>query len=412
MLKRILYLIIPFVGFTAGFSQEATRFGIDFSGFVKTDILYDSRQTVSLREGHFLLYPAPVKKDASGKDINASSNFNMLSIQTRLLGKISGPDALGAKTSGLIEGEFFGTSDADVNGFRLRHAYVKLKWENAQLLVGQHWHPLFITTSFPEVVSFNTGAPFQPFTRNPQISYTHQFGVAGVTLTAFSQRDFVSTGPDGPSSKYLRNAGIPGINLKFDLTSSDPQNDISYQTGVGFNYQLLKPRLETQDKTRATETFPAYIGMIYGKIKTTPITTKAMFLIGEDTYNLTMIGGYAVKDLSTSSEEDKYLPLTTASAWAEVMTNGKQWQAGLFAGYTRMLGAKEKIKDSYARENNRIDYIYRVSPRVIYQEGKFRISPELEYTVAAFGNPDQYGKIKDSREVGNWRFLVGVYYFF
>ena len=96
----------------------------------------------------------------------------MLSVQTRLVGKITGPDAFGAKTSGYIEAEFFGTSDADVNGFRLRHAYVKLNWTTTELLIGQFWHPMFITESFPEVVSFNTGAPFQPFNRSPQIRVT------------------------------------------------------------------------------------------------------------------------------------------------------------------------------------------------------------------------------------------------
>jgi hypothetical protein len=51
--------------------------GIAFSGFVKTDVLYDSRQTVALREGHFLLYPSPALMDSLGTDINAKANFNM-----------------------------------------------------------------------------------------------------------------------------------------------------------------------------------------------------------------------------------------------------------------------------------------------------------------------------------------------
>ena len=67
-----------------------------------------------------------------------------------------------------IEAEFFGTSDADLNGFRLRHGYLKLDWPHSELMVGQFWHPMFVTESFPDVVSFNTGAPFQPFNRSPR----------------------------------------------------------------------------------------------------------------------------------------------------------------------------------------------------------------------------------------------------
>ena len=84
-------------------------------------------------------------------DINASADLHMLNIQTRLKGDISGPDAFGAKTSGVIEAEFYGTSELDVNGFRLRHAYVKMDWQKTNLLVGQYWHPLFPAESFPEL---------------------------------------------------------------------------------------------------------------------------------------------------------------------------------------------------------------------------------------------------------------------
>ena len=152
--------------------------------------------------------------DKNGDDINAASSFNMLSIQTRLMGKITGPEAFGAKTSGLIEGEFFGTSDGDTNGFRLRHGYVKLNWATSELIIGQFWHPMFITESFPEVVSFNTGVPFQPFNRSPQIRFTQQFGAWSVAATALAQRDFLSNGPDGASSTYARNAAVPEFNLK------------------------------------------------------------------------------------------------------------------------------------------------------------------------------------------------------
>ncbi|MCK7533463.1 MAG: hypothetical protein MZV63_21735 [Marinilabiliales bacterium] len=82
-------------------------------------------------------------------DLNANPSFHILNIQTRIRGDISGPDAFGAKTSGAIEAEFFGTSESDLNGFRLRHAYVQMEWPKVTLLTGQYWHPMFITESFP-----------------------------------------------------------------------------------------------------------------------------------------------------------------------------------------------------------------------------------------------------------------------
>ncbi|MEZ5149406.1 MAG: hypothetical protein R2759_20645 [Bacteroidales bacterium] len=165
------------------------------------------------------MYPAAESPDINGDDINASPKFNILSIQTRLKGAITGPDAFGAKTSGLIEGAFFGNIGTDINGFRLRHAFVKLTWTNTELLVGQYWHPMFVTSCFPGTVSFNTGAPFQPFARNPQIRLKQSFGDLNLIITAMEQVDFVDGGPDVKtatlnvaSPRYLINSGMPEFN--------------------------------------------------------------------------------------------------------------------------------------------------------------------------------------------------------
>jgi hypothetical protein len=218
-------------------AQDEKQFGIRFSGFVKTDLFYDSRQTVDAREGHFLLYPKNELLDSKGLDINADGKLNILSIQTRLTGHITGPDAFGAKTSGLIEGAFFGNINSDINGFRLRHAFVKLTWEKSELLVGQYWHPMFVTACFPGTVSFNTGAPFEPFTRNPQVRFTKSFGKFSATGAAIEQIDFKDTGPDGESPKYLINSGIPELNLYLEYKSDD------FLIGGGVNHKVLRPRL-------------------------------------------------------------------------------------------------------------------------------------------------------------------------
>ncbi len=53
--------------------------------------------------------------DMNGDDINAGTNFNMLAIQSRISLALSGPDALGAKTSGLIEGDFFAQANDNID---------------------------------------------------------------------------------------------------------------------------------------------------------------------------------------------------------------------------------------------------------------------------------------------------------
>ncbi|MEI6852634.1 MAG: hypothetical protein WCL06_07305, partial [Bacteroidota bacterium] len=152
MIKKITLIILMFIPFLAISQQEeqTPAFGIRFSGYVKNDIFFDSRKTVNALEGAFLLYPDNIKFDKDNVDINAHTRLTFLAIQSRLHGDIFGPDAFGAKTSGVIEAEFTGTQIGNANGFRLRHAYGKLSWESTDLLIGQTWHPMFVEGCFPE----------------------------------------------------------------------------------------------------------------------------------------------------------------------------------------------------------------------------------------------------------------------
>jgi hypothetical protein len=429
MKKLVLFLIVIIP--VLSMAQDENKFGIKFSGFVKSDIFYDSRQTWDAREGHFLLFPKNELPDINRNDINDVPKFNILSIQTRLKGVITGPDALGAKTSGLIEGAFFGNIGSDINGFRLRHAFVKLNWTNTELLVGQFWHPMFVTYCFPGTVSFNTGTPFEPFSRNPQIRLTQKIGSVNVIGSVMEQVDFKSKGPDGDSPTYLINSGIPEANLRLEYNSE------KVLVGAGVNYKTLHPRLAIENKFVSTEkTFStvkstnevsglSYFG--YFKLTTKPVTVKLYAVSGQLMYSMTMLGGYAENEIYKEAFKDtthisniNYTPLNTSSFWLDIHSNGKKWQYGLFAGYSQNNGADDKIGGSYYSRGSDIEYVYRVAPRLIFNSGKFRIAPEIEYTVAAYAKTDENGKlfrdekgkILDSKEIANFRFLVGVYYFF
>jgi len=407
-----LLLLIPLFSFAG----DKGIFGIKFSGFVKNDIFYDSHQTVTAREGHFLLYPSNALLDLNNNDINAQSSFNMLSIQTRLKGAITGPDVLGAKTSAVIEGAFFGHTNADINGFRLRHAFAKLRWENSELIVGQYWHAMFITENFPAVVSFNTGVPFQPFSRNPQVRFTQYADNFKFVFTAMSQRDFTSTGPAGANSSYLRNNVLPELNFTLHYNAKLDENT-SLLLGAGVNYLSLLPSLKTVDGYVADNKVSGISTQAFAKLKTKDITFKLEGVYGQNNTNVLMLGGYAVSESTNPLDPTgayEYTPTKILSLWSELHSNGKKWQVGIFTGYTKNLGMKESIYDLsmvYARGAN-IDYVFRVAPRIVYNEGKMRFAFEIDHTTAAYGDTQLDGKVLNAEAVSNLRFLIGVYYFF
>ncbi len=406
-MKRIFFTTLISFIFIGVFAQD-NNFGIKWSGFVKNDFFFDSRQNVTAREGHFLLWPAAEVLDINGEDINAKPNFNFLSIQTRLKGSITGPDAFGAKTSGLIEGAFFGHSNGDVNGFRLRHAFVKMNWDNTELLFGQTWSPYFITGCFPGVVSFNTGVPFQPFSRNPQVRLTKSMGNMKVAVSAFSQRDFTSaTGSVG-----LRNSSIPEMHVGLSYNKKNKEKSCEILAGIGGGYKTLVPRLLTDSNIVADESVGSFISQAFLKIKTKTVTLKFEGVYGQNTYDLLGISSFAVESVDPVTDERTYVPLQSMTFWTDIHTNGSTFQFGVFAGYTKNTGAGKEIEPIFFGTRSNIDHVYRVAPRVIFNSGKTRFAGEIEYTAAAFGNINEKGEVTDAVDVANIRFLIGVYYFF
>lgn len=344
----------------------------------------------------------------------------MLAIQTRLRVNITGPDVLGAKTSGMVEGAFFAMSNATINSFRLRHAFVKLNWTNTELLFGQTWHPMFITGCFPGTVSFNTGVPFQPFSRNPQIRLTQSTGDFKFVLAAQSQLDFTSRGPAGLSSSYLRNSATPDMHVQIHYGTKNAESGNELLTGAGIGYKSIVPQIETSEGYQTNESVSGLSAMAFLKVKIPAVTFKVEGAYGENACDYLSLGGFAVKEVVN---QDKglvsYTPISVTSFWTDIHSNGKQVQVGVFAGYSKNNGAQDRIlplSDSYGAVyglGTDLDYVYRISPRVVYNVEKVSFALEYEYTAAAYASEfnEKYKPVK-SNEVANSRLLFSVFYFF
>ncbi|MFO7669968.1 MAG: hypothetical protein R6W31_09950 [Bacteroidales bacterium] len=398
---------------------EEKNFGVKFSGFVKNDFFYDTRQSVAAREGHFLLWPSPEYLDENGEDINAGTNFNMLAIQSRLSLALSGPDALGARTSGLIEGDFFAQLNDNIDLFRLRHAFVKLTWTHIEVLAGQYWNPLFVTDCFPGTVSFNTGTPLQSFSRNPQIRISFNAGGLKLTLAALSQRDYASVGPAGTTSMYLRNSAIPDMHLQAQYGFNN-ETGTGLLAGAGMAYKTLVPRLSSEpvagEVYKVNEKVGGLTAIVFARMTTRPLTAKLQLRYGENITDLLGISGFAVTNIiDPVTGLQEYSPLRSMTLWAEVHSNGNP-QLGLFGGYTVSNGTRDERESNlypvYGLATN-IRSLYRIAPRIFYNIGKLRLALELEYTSAAYGSDYNAFYIPDSTSaVGNLRVLMAIYYFF
>jgi hypothetical protein len=385
--------------------KESSPFSVRFTGFVKSDYWLDSRSVVAAREDLFLLFPRREKTDAQGHDIYGDPVFNFSAITSRVAAYMAGPDAFGARVSGLIEADFSGVSNSDINGLRLRHAYVQLQWEHWGLMLGHWWHPMFSVDVVPRVVSLNTGAPFQPFIRSPQATLTYRKNHSLWLFSLLSQRDNSSDGPGGASPDYLRNTALPNAHLHWMGSFGH------FTAGLAADYKVLRPRLETTQGLYTDETFGTYAFMTYGRYRRDLFDVKAKAIYGQNLSEHLMLGGYAESTIDPVTGQVAYTPLRHISFWGNVLY-GEQIQAGLFLGFTKNLGAEDEVAGSYYGRGSDIAYLYRIAPSVSVTSGKVRLCGELEYTVAAYGDPDHRGRIKDFDETGNLRLLFTALYYF
>ena len=383
--------------------EKEEKTTIRWSGLVNADYMFDSRETVSAREGEFLLFPAAVRRGPDGRDINATPNLNILAIRSRLKASISGPDFFNFKTSGVIEGAFFGQTNADINGFRLRHAWLKLSGEKIDLLFGQYWHPMFVTSCFPGTYSFNTGTPFQPFSRNPQLRISTK-GKWKLTGVLYAQRDFASWGPQGSNSSYLRNSAIPAMHLQV-------QHQVGkLEFGTGADLKVLRPSLEDAMGNKSDQTIASTAILAWTKWQSPAGTFKAEAVWGENLSDLLMLGGIAQRD-----SLDGFCNIRALSFWTEYSGETEHLEWGIFGGYSKNLGLAKPLCGEMYGIGTDVHYLYRVAPRIGLKSGPTKIGLEVEYTAAKYGKVEQNSETINSDHtamVGNVRVLGYVLYKF
>lgn len=420
MKKRYFILLVGMISIK-GFSQTPAptptvapaekEWDVNLYGFIRTDYIFDSRKTFSVREDQLNLYPLDVALDANGKDLNAVSQSNFLSLTSRLGVKVKGPSVWGAKMSGTLEGDFYGNTEASIGLFRLRHAYVNMDWSKTSLTMGQTWYPTFIPEVFPGVANFNTGIMFNPFGWATQVklkqNFTKEF--SGI-VTAYKEREFTAPGPGTQNSAAI-NSSLPSLNAQLQYKGKN------VLLGLGAEYKTMQPlttsatNLSTSEKVNSSSVFG------FAKYSNDKFLVKVYGISGGNLNNLVMLGGFT--GTTSASGIQSYDPTKTTAFWIDIASNGKAIAPGLFFGTTKNNGA-DTAAGTAAQIYGRgitgarvIDNVWRVSGRVDFKKNKFRVSPELEYTSATWGDADLFAKATtNKKDVNNFRVMISCVYSF
>ena len=390
---------------------------IKLYGFVRNYFSVDTRENLAGTGDLFNYLPkdnewnqTETEADASGiarEDLNAQTTMRFLSLTTRLGLDVQGYRWKKTHFSGKVEADFYAglTGSTGTAQLRLRQAYMTLTWDSLRmsgdafarinLQMGQAWHPL--AADLPDVISLNTGAPFNPFSRTPQIKMDVQLG-KNFTLTASAiwQMQYTSAGPEGASANYIKYAHTPEAYLGVsyhsnsnvllragvDLLSISPRH-----TGTVLNAQNQEIKVKVSDRITTLSPF------LYLQYKYRDFSMKAKTVFAQAGEHMNLNGGYGVKRIHEDGSWE-YTPTRNSSSWISV-TYGKQVKGILFAGYVRNFGTKDVLatnatgdiqgfyfsKNSFANMNR----LWRLSPTILCTWGQFQLGLEYEVTSAQYG---------------------------
>ncbi len=390
-------------------------------GFLRVDCFFDSRQVIAtLEQDDELFFPAPACFDKCGQDINAQPQSHITPIATRLGCNLHALNWHDPKLYGRIEGDFRGTGYCREGGrFRVRHAYGRISSAHWQFLFGQYWHPLFIVECTPRTVSYNEGAPFDVYSRNPQLRITYlKNNYEIIAAAAAHSFDFKSAGPKGATVDYQQRAIVPNMHLQYRYYGQN------YLIGAAGDYKRLIPRLATQKCYKETSSVNSFIGTIFGSLYNSYNLIQMKGIYAQNGADISLISGYAVKTRNETTDQRTYTPTAAWSLWIDYthLWQSQNQELGFYTGITKNLGARsslyicpktdEPIIYALEEEAAKIDYAVRFSPRYTFAKDPFRLGLEIEYTRASFGEITHTGKVINAIPVNNIRLLSVLYYVF
>lgn len=407
-MKKLIVLLAGICMSLPAIAQKK-NFSYKFYGFVRGDLFYNTRANMAPVDGNFYLYPLDKKPDADGKDLNANPNGSFYTFTSRLGVDATGPNIGTARSSAKIEVDFGGFSSSTTM-LRIRQAYVALDWEKSQVLIGQTWHPLFGSV-FPDILNLSTGAPFQPFNREPQLRYQYKAGKVKLTASALWQLQYLSSGPNGMSEEYIKNSCVPELFVGADYASGG-----GWLAGGGVHLISLKPRTASvwNEKTyKVNERMTTLSYEAHVKYTGRNFAFAAKSLMASCLDHTALIGGYGISSINPDNGEQEYTPFRHSTSWVNV-TYGTKWKGHFFAGYTKNLGTTDALASNtkYGMGLD-IDQVFSTNIAFSYNLPHWQIGLEYMPATAWYGDTDRAsGKVVNTHSVTNHRILGLVMYYF
>ncbi|WP_302571058.1 DcaP family trimeric outer membrane transporter [Phocaeicola coprocola] len=415
-MKKVFMSLALLVGVSGSVFAQKKGFDYKFYGQVRTDLFYNTRSNSETVDGLFYMYPLDENLDPNGHDLNGVGNGNFYTLYTRLGVDVTGPMLGKAKTSAKVEVDFRG-SGTTYSLFRIRHVYFNLDWGKSALLVGQTWHPLYGDVA-PEILNLNMGAPYQPFSRAPQIRYRFTSNNFMLTAAAIWQSQYLSVGPKTnkpgetstqKSQEFMKKSCVPEFYLGVDYKRP------GLIAGAGLHVSSITPRTqsETEDAIYfVNERVTGISGEAHVKYTKENWLVSAKTVLGTNLTQTSTVGGYGITSIDEVTGKQQYSPLRTSSTWVNV-AYGKKWRPALFFGYLKNLGATKEVPYGTLGTGTTLDQLFTGTAELTYNIPHWKFGAEYSLCNAWYGDEfDAKAKAINSHSILNHRIvLVALFQF-
>ena len=401
-------------------AQEETPSKFKLYGFIRNYMAADSRAVNAGTEDLYFYMPKDLSVNAEGVDANAGFNWRFVSLTTRLGLDVSGYKFGTMGVSGKVEADFYNLSSA-VPILRLRQAFIKLGWDNVplSLTIGQTWHPM--AADMPHMNNLETGAPFNPFNRSPQLTLDYKVGDFTLTASMLYLNHYLPVGPNGKSKEYFLN-GLPefyaGVAFKHG----------GFLAKAGVDMVNLRPYKMYNSKV-ANGLMTGVSPFVFAQYGKGLFQVKAKAILAQSGEHMNLLSGYGVASFDEASNTFVYTPMQNLASFVS-FSYGKKFQVMCMLGYMKNLGTTADLmdpdkmfwlntaggtttimvgEDKVSQAN--VCQAFRATPTVAWNLGKFTVSLEYNYTLGEYGNAGAHRGVRglygagDTHWVHNHRFI-------
>ena len=426
-----LFLLAVLLSGTA-FAQEETPAKLQLYGFIRNYMVFDTHE-VSAGTQDLYFYMPKDSKMVDGVDENANPSFRMMALTTRLGLTVGGYRIGDLQATGTIEADFY-CMNGSVATLRLRHAYVGMLWDNLELgdllvNIGQTWHPM--AADMPHITNLETGAPFNPFNRSPQVMFHWTVGKFTWTGGILYPVQYLPVGPIY-STNPVWNSNTSQYEPKttYSTTKSADFNKygmipevyagVAFKSGgflgkAGVNFFSIMPRWQApaitivdeatkelafdyDNKSLLKARLYAISPFVFFQYTKGSFQIKAKSILAQAGEHMNLLSGYA----GTYNWQKHALEYTPMQDWSSFVSfqAGRKFQFLCMLGYMQQLGTTTSVFAYLANDrlntlwlntaaDNKIQRAFRATPTLAYNLGKFTFSLEYNCTGAWFGEGDR-----------------------